>query len=154
MNKIIIYIFCVLYILFISVLNALFIYITVNNYETTFTGFFKIINIIAEVFIDLLLLLLTYLMIYLEFNYYIKNKNNDIFKYLGEIKSKKTRLLFGIVQVFISFYYIKNNTNKLTNTIMAKTILGFLYLIIGIINIILSFFNKFTIRNKNRDSLI
>lgn len=151
--KILLYISCISYILFITVLNILFIYITIVNYkEFSLEGLLKI-NIICEIIIDFILIVLTYTMTYIEFNYYINKKNKDIFKYIGEIKSKRTRLLFGLLQLFISCYYIKNNTNFINNITITKITFGIIYFIIGIINICISFFGKFKIKNKNRESM-
>ena len=151
------YIYMLFYMLFIISMNSLFLYcyikyceINISNLKGYERNIFIYSTFISTI-VCLIFIILTFIMWYFELNYYIKGININFFSYFGEIESKKTRFIFGIMKVIISSSYLQYNSNiKETTTItVAKSIFSTIYFIIGAINIFISYSEKFKIKNKN-----
>lgn len=151
-------IYIIFYFIILITLNISFVYNIYHNYKNKVwkndRGLFIYICIF-DIFIDLYLILLSFIIYVLETIHILKLKIFVFFIIFGiDIKTKRTRLIFGLIQLLISCYYIQYNANTSTEMLILKTIFSTLYFLIGVINIILSVLNKFNVKIKNRDTII
>lgn len=124
--------------LIILILNISFIYNIHNNYknkEWNSKNKGLIIYVcIFDVFIDLYLISLSFIIYILEAIHILNLKIFDFFIIFGiEIRTQRTRLIFGLIQLIISSYYIQYNIDNVNNMMILKIVFSTLYFVMGLL---------------------